>query len=315
VNQSAAITSASGTTFTVGAAGSFTVTATGSPAPTLSESGALPSGVGFNPGTGLLSGTPGAGTAGTYSITFTAHNGVGSDATQSFTLTVVQAVFLNGYSYSRAITISHTKVPNTDQTNFPVLISGTYSYLATKGNGGNVTSANGYDIIFTADAAGTTPLAFEQDSYSASTGAINYWVKVPTLSHTTDTVSYLFYGNASVTTDPSNKTAVWDSNYQGVWHLEDNAANTTVKDSTSNSNNGTSAANTSSKTTAGEIGAGLSFNGSSDDISTSLLSSKVFTWEAWVNAGAMSSSRYDTVMDVGSPSYMLMQLSNGAGSF
>src|SRR6185503_17837001 len=38
---------------------------------------------------------------------------------------------MNGYSYQRAITIDHTKVPNTDQTNFPMLISGVYSYLAT----------------------------------------------------------------------------------------------------------------------------------------------------------------------------------------
>ena len=57
----------------------------------------------------------------------------------------------NGYSYRRTITIDHTKVPSTDQSNFPVLFSGTYSYLATTSNGGNVTSANGYDIIFTSD--------------------------------------------------------------------------------------------------------------------------------------------------------------------
>ncbi len=39
-------------------------------------------------GTGLLSGTPAAGTAGTYAMTFTAANGVGAAAVQSFTLTV-----------------------------------------------------------------------------------------------------------------------------------------------------------------------------------------------------------------------------------
>ena len=41
------ITSANSTTFTVGSAGSFTVTATGNPAPTFTETGALPSGVTF----------------------------------------------------------------------------------------------------------------------------------------------------------------------------------------------------------------------------------------------------------------------------
>jgi hypothetical protein len=76
----------------------------------------------------------------------------------------------NGYAHRRVITIDHTRVPNTDQTNFPLLFSGAYSYLATTSNGGNVTNSNGYDIIFTSDAAGTSTLAFEQEGYNASTG-------------------------------------------------------------------------------------------------------------------------------------------------
>ena len=88
VSAPAAITSANSTTFVVGTNGSFTVTRTGFPTPTLSVSGTLPTGVTFTPGTGALSGTPGAGTGGSYPLVFTASNGVGSDATQNFTLTV-----------------------------------------------------------------------------------------------------------------------------------------------------------------------------------------------------------------------------------
>src|SRR5205823_184612 len=88
VNQAPAITSVNTTTFIIGSAGSFTVTATGFPAPTLSQTGALPGGVTFNAATGVLSGTPAAGTTGTYPISFTAGNGVGTSATQNFTLTV-----------------------------------------------------------------------------------------------------------------------------------------------------------------------------------------------------------------------------------
>src|SRR5579862_3566805 len=86
-----AITSANSTTFTVGTAGSFTVTTTGSPTPSLTETGSLPSPVTFKDngnGTATLSGTPAAGTAGSYPITIKASNGVGTAATQSFTLTV-----------------------------------------------------------------------------------------------------------------------------------------------------------------------------------------------------------------------------------
>ena len=86
VNQAPAITSAATTTFTVGQSDSFTVTATGTPAPTISYSGTLPSGVSFTSGT--FSGTPAAGTEKAYPLILTASNSVNPTATQSFTLTV-----------------------------------------------------------------------------------------------------------------------------------------------------------------------------------------------------------------------------------
>jgi Bacterial Ig-like domain (group 2)/Putative Ig domain/Beta-propeller repeat len=88
VREDPAFTSANSVTFTVGTAGSFTVTAVGFPTPTLSIKGALPTGVTFNEATGVLSGTPAAGTGRTYNITFTARNGVAPNAVQGFTLTV-----------------------------------------------------------------------------------------------------------------------------------------------------------------------------------------------------------------------------------
>ncbi|MGA2848437.1 MAG: Ig-like domain-containing protein [Terracidiphilus sp.] len=89
IDVAPAFTSGSSTTFTVGTAGSFTVTATGTPAPTFSETGNLPNGVTLS-SAGLLSGTPAAGTGGSYPIILTATNGT-TNATQDFTLTVVQA--------------------------------------------------------------------------------------------------------------------------------------------------------------------------------------------------------------------------------
>jgi RHS repeat-associated protein len=88
VTISPQITSANTTTFTVGTSKTFTLTATGSPTPTLSESGALPEGVTFNASTGVFSGTPVAGSGDVYPMTFTATNGVSPNATQNFTLTV-----------------------------------------------------------------------------------------------------------------------------------------------------------------------------------------------------------------------------------
>jgi hypothetical protein len=93
VSLSPAIVSPNSATFTEAVAGTFTVLATGNPAATLSETGTLPSGVTFNAQTGVLSGTPATGSGGTvstaYPVQFTATNGVGSNAVQNFTLTVL----------------------------------------------------------------------------------------------------------------------------------------------------------------------------------------------------------------------------------
>lgn len=83
------ITSLPSTIFSIGVAGSFQVTTSGVPAPTLSEGNAdiLPAGVTFHSDTGVLSGTPASGSDGIYTLHFTAHNGSG-DASQTFMLTV-----------------------------------------------------------------------------------------------------------------------------------------------------------------------------------------------------------------------------------
>jgi hypothetical protein len=81
------ITSASSVTFYVGVAGSFTVTTIGTPTPTITESGSIP--VAFvdnNNGTATITGTPLV--SDVYNIIITASNGVGTPASQNFTLTV-----------------------------------------------------------------------------------------------------------------------------------------------------------------------------------------------------------------------------------
>jgi hypothetical protein len=91
-------TSSSSTTFAVGATDQFTVAAVAAPNPTLSESPTdyLPSGLSFDPTTGLLSGTPNAGAVGTYTLHFSAQNGVGPTATQTFTLTLAKIFSQSG---------------------------------------------------------------------------------------------------------------------------------------------------------------------------------------------------------------------------
>ena len=121
VNQVCQITSPAGTTFTAGQAGTITVATTGVPNCALSESGKLPSGVTFTDngnGTATISGTPAPGTGGTYLVTITATNGVGSASTQAFTLTVLQAPTITSAGHATctvgkacAFTVRSTGVP------------------------------------------------------------------------------------------------------------------------------------------------------------------------------------------------------------
>jgi large repetitive protein len=166
VDTAPAITSANNTTFMVGTNGIFTVTATGMPAPTFSETGALPMGVTFNDSTGVLSGTPVPGTGGTYDLTFTASNGVSPDATQTFLLTVIRppvitsangTTFTPGTAGSFTVTVLGFPVPTVAETG--TLPAGVTFNPSTDVLSGTplAGSSGAYDLVFTATNGIGTP--------------------------------------------------------------------------------------------------------------------------------------------------------------
>jgi hypothetical protein len=124
--------------------------------------------------------------------------------------------YSGNWPYRKMITIDHTKVSNTTQTNFPVLVSITDSNLAT------FAQSNGGDIVFTS-ADGTTKLSHEIESYTSATGALIAWVQVPSLSASVDTQIYIYYGNRTAI-NQQNVSGTWDSNYLLVQHLKESAA-------------------------------------------------------------------------------------------
>lgn len=103
LNQTPAFSSASSAQFAVGAAGSFTVTTTGRP---ITLTGTLPSGLSLTDngdGTATIAGTPAAGTGGVVTVVLRAANGVGSPATQSFTVTVLEAPRITSSAQTNAL--------------------------------------------------------------------------------------------------------------------------------------------------------------------------------------------------------------------
>ncbi|HJQ03232.1 MAG TPA: putative Ig domain-containing protein [Jatrophihabitans sp.] len=148
VNAPPAITSVDHATFTVNAAAAFTVTTTGTPTPSLSETGSLPPGMTFTDngdGTATLGGTPTSG--GSFSFTITASNGVLPNATQSFTATV---------NASPSIT-------SADHTTFAVGSAGTFTVTTTPGVPATTTITESGSlpsgVSFTDNGDGTATLA------------------------------------------------------------------------------------------------------------------------------------------------------------
>lgn len=143
------------------------------------------------------------------------------------TLTPLEVAWGNGYSYRTTLTVDNTKVSgSTDFTNYVMLFSGTYSYLADTSNGGQVTDSNGYDIIFTSDEDGVVQLDHEIQAYDNTTGECIFWVRIPTLDADADTAIYVWYGNSSVTTSQESVAGTWPSDHLAVLHLQESGNGT-----------------------------------------------------------------------------------------
>jgi hypothetical protein len=160
------------------------------------------------------------------------------------------------WAYRKPIVIDHTKVntatgTTTPLSNFTVLINITDSSLK------NNASSTGADILFTSS-DGLSKLNYERETYSSSTGNLIAWVQIPSLPSTNDTIVYMYFGNSSAT-DQQSVNSTWDTNYKGVWHLNQAVANP-FTDSTSNSLNGI-ATGTGLSSAAGKIGNALGSTG------------------------------------------------------
>ena len=186
--------------------------------------------------------------------------------------------WLTGWSYRKKITIDHSNV-DADITDFPLLVK------ITEDSDISTALSNGYDIRFTTQ-DGTTLLSYERESWQGGNGSqvtAVIWVKVPSISATTNTDIYMYYGKSDAT-DGQDTNNVWDSNFKGVWHLLNG------NDSTINSNNGAVRSGIIS-TNDVKIVSGYIFPGvATSTISTNYTpTGSVHTAGAWVNFSDITS--------------------------
>jgi hypothetical protein len=230
--------------------------------------------------TSITAVSPAGTTGATVDVTVT--NSLGTSATGTSDTFIYNNNSWNNTSWPlrQQITINpaHVGGGTEDETNFPVLIS-----LSGLSN----INANGSDIRFTAS-DGVTLLPREIESYAG--GTLTAWVNIPTISHTTSTSIYMYYGNPAATEPSATSTYgsqnVWNNGYAGVWHTNDNNGTLNLNDSTTNGNNARN--NGSVATTTGPIDGAAAFisqTGSavidtSLDAQPSAISQT--TWSAWV---------------------------------
>ncbi|MEP5612932.1 MAG: DUF2341 domain-containing protein, partial [Cyclobacteriaceae bacterium] len=205
--------------------------------------------------------------------------------------------WLSGYQYRKPVTIAAGDITGTGTlTDFPVLVSITSSDLDN--STAHVTSADGFDIVF-ADADGTTRALHQLVSFNAGTGAIVAWVQLD-LDGTSGNTFYMYYGDSDVTTDQSSGNT-WNSNYIGVWPLDEttSSAGATYSDLTDNGNDLTDNGGTGN--IAGKVGNAQNFDGTNDwlqvDDNSSLRNiTDQFTFSAWVQLDGVQADDYGIVI-------------------
>ncbi len=101
---------------------------------------------------------------------------------------------------------------SSDLIDAPILVSVVDPDLATHAQ------SDGSDLRFVA-ADGVSELAHERVSWNAATGALEAWVRVPSVSAAAATNLYLLYGSADAPEQQSPRQ-VWDAGYRAVWHLD-----------------------------------------------------------------------------------------------
>jgi hypothetical protein len=168
-------------------------------------------------------------------------------------------------AFTRSLTIHRGLVSAatgaTALVDYPLLVSISDPALKSASQGGHVARDDGGDIGFSATGAtcgvgASCALDEELERYDAATGTLVAWVRVPSLSTAAaaaDTVLTMRYGDASAVGN-GGSAKVWDSGFQGVWHLDGDA-----RDSTAFGRDG--APNKTTAIATAKIAGGVAFDG------------------------------------------------------
>ena len=189
------------------------------------------------------------------------------------------------------LNIDHTKVDG-NLTDYPAFIDLSDMPSSFWQN----VSADGGGIRVSTDTSYTSPLPREIRNVDTINETGEMYVKIPSLSSSSDTTIYIHYGtNESEPAVDSTYGSenVWNSDFEAMWHMEEDPSGTSpqIVDSTSNGHDGESSGSmTSGDLVSTKVGNGLDFDGSDDQILCGDLGSPAaFTQYFWSWRGSTSS--------------------------
>lgn len=189
--------------------------------------------------------------------------------------------WLTGWGFRQRLTVKAEPLTS-DLTNFPVLVRLNATNFDFQG-----AHAQGNDVQFALPDG--TLLAHDRERHDSVNQDALYWVRLPSVSATQDTVFHLYYSKADAV-DATNSFDVWTANYVGVWHMND-ANGTNQFDASSNKLHGRVNFDKHAEPLAGEgipamIGGGVWLEGASKKqfittVNTSIDTTQGLTFSAW----------------------------------
>lgn len=212
--------------------------------------------------------------------------------------------FPAGWQYRVAITIDKDDI-DADLTDWTLVFDEGFDSVLTQVNGpldadGTRASINGGgDVRFSSDSAGNTQLACDIRKWitdnTPANGEIELAVKIGTVSSSTDTTIYMWWGKSGESQPGAATTYgqynAYDSDYEAVYSFND-ATSGNVSDRTGNGHDATpNTGGTGSITkVAGELGDAWDFDGNPNEDTVGRYAENVFTqttyaqatWEAYL---------------------------------
>jgi hypothetical protein len=194
------------------------------------------------------------------------------------------------FSYQKDILLNESQVTG-DLSHFPLLLEFTDTDLKN----GKVQS-NAADILFVDSIGNKLDHEIENFTQTSSNGRLVVWIDIPHLFSEEKSVITMYYGNSKVSSQ-ENPAGVWDSNFKGVWHLNEDPTSSAPQfiDSTSNDNDGSASNLSLANQVTGQIEGGLSFDDTDRNVDIPDSTSLQFSTDIWVSAWIKTT---DTETDV-----------------